>query len=145
MATVHREALVSHTAPRMFGLVQDVAAYPEFLPWCESTKIFSQDDVQMRASISLAHSGIRKTFTTQNRYQTDKIIEIKLIDGPFSHLEGFWQFKPLGDEGCKVIFDLEFEFSNRLIKMALGSIFNQIASTMVESFCRRADEVYGNE
>ena len=145
MSTVHREALVPFSAAQMFALVHNVADYADFLPWCESTEILEHDDVHMRASISLAHSGIRKTFTTSNRYQMDKIIEIKLVDGPFSHLEGFWQFKPLGDEGCKVIFDLEFEFSNRIIKMALGSIFNQIATTMVESFCRRAHEVYESE
>ena len=142
MPTIHKEALVTFSAKQMFDLVQNVAAYPEFLPWCESSEVISRDDEKMRASITLAASGLHKTFTTQNRYQDAKIIEIKLVDGPFNHLEGFWQFKELGDVGSKVTLDLEFEFSNTLVKMALGPIFNQIASTLVEAFCSRAREVY---
>ncbi len=143
MAIVKRQALVPYTAKQMYDLVQDIERYPEFLPWCSGARIDSRDDDCMRASILLAHGAVRKWFTTSNRYLEGKMIEIRLVDGPFSQLEGFWKFHPLGDEGSKVTLDLEFEFSNRLVALAVGPVFNSVASTLVDSFVKRAGAVYG--
>lgn len=144
MTTLNRSALVPYTSAEMFILVDDIESYPRFLPWCRSTKVLSRDEDEVYATIELARGALHKSFTTHNRMQKNKIIEMRLVEGPFHHLEGFWRFDPIGDsEGCRVSLAMEFEFSNRLIGLALGPIFSEIVSTLVDSFCQRAHECYG--
>ena len=129
MPTINKSALVSYEASDMFAIVDDIESYPQFLPWCGGASV--------QASIQISHGGINKTFTTRNLLQKDKMIEMHLVDGPFKHLHGFWQFKKLGDNACKVSLDLEYEFSNKLVSMAFGPVFGQIAGTLVDAFCKR--------
>ena len=144
MTTINKSALVTHSANDMYKLVDDIEAYPEFLPWCKSTTVLSRTKDEVRASIQIAHSGLNRSFTTCNRNQKNKIIEMRLLEGPFKHLEGFWRFDDIESEGCKVSLDLNFEFSNKLIGLAFGPVFNQIANNLVDAFCNRAKQVYGN-
>jgi len=143
MTTIAKSALVSHSAAEMFALVDDVAAYAEFLPWCGGSEEISRSEDEVSATVVIAHSGLNKAFTTKNRLQKPKMIEMTLVNGPFKHLHGFWRFESLGDDACKVSLDLEYEFSNRLISMVVGPVFNQIANTLVDSFCQRAEVIYG--
>lgn len=143
MTTINKTALVPYSASEMYALVNDIDAYAQFLPWCRSTQILQQDEDQIRATIEIAHGSLHKSFTTKNRLQRDKMIEMRLEQGPFKRLEGFWRFDVLGERACKVSLDLEFEFSNRLIGMAMGPIFSQIANSLVDAFSKRAVEVYG--
>lgn len=143
MTTINKSALVPYQPKDMFELVDDISAYPEFLPWCKSTTIISRDADEVKASIEIAHAGLQKSFTTHNRNMRNKMIEMRLLEGPFKHLEGFWRFDELGKDGCKVSLDLEFEFSNKLVGMAFGPVFSQIANSLVDAFCARAKDVYG--
>jgi ribosome-associated toxin RatA of RatAB toxin-antitoxin module len=127
----------------MFALVNDIEAYPQFLPWCRSARVHSRDEDEVRATLELARGAIQKSFTTCNRLQKDKMIEVRLVEGPFQRLEGFWRFDALREDASKVSLDLEFEFSSRLVGFALGPVFNQIANTLVDSFKVRAVQVYG--
>jgi len=143
MPTINRSALVPYTPREMFALVDDVGAYPQFLPWCKNARVLSRDADEVRASLVLARGGFEKSFTTCNRLQKNKMIEMRLVEGPFRHLDGFWRFDPIGGQGCKVSLDLDFEFSNKIVGMAFGPVFNQIANTLVDSFCKRAVDVFG--
>jgi len=127
----------------MFSLVNDIESYPEFLPWCRAARILSHSNDEIKATIELARGGLHKNFTTCNRYQKDKMIEMRLVEGPFSHLEGFWRFDPLDADSCKTSLDLEFEISNKLLKLTLGPIFTQITNSLVDSFSRRAEAMFG--
>jgi len=144
MPTISKSALVPYTAEQMFDLVDKVADYPDFLPWCGGAEELSRDNDEVKASVTISHSGINKAFTTCNRLQKNKMIEMELVNGPFKHLHGFWRFETLSDSACKVSLDLEYEFSSKLLGMAVGPVFNQIANSMVDSFCQRADKVYRN-
>ena len=141
--SVQKSALVPYTPAEMFDLVADIEAYPEFLPWCSAAKIAHKSADEVTATIDIQKAGVEKSFTTHNRHQVRKMIEMRLVEGPFQRLEGYWRFDPLGDSGCKVSLDLEFEFSSRVLGMVIGPIFNQIANTLVDSFQRRAVDVYG--
>lgn len=143
MPTINRSALVPYSAAEMFALVDDIAAYQDFLPWCKSSTVLSRDNDVVRGSIELAKGGIQKAFTTRNRIQHNKMIEMRLEEGPFQHLEGFWKFDLLGDDACKVSLVLEFEFSSKLLGLTFGPVFNQIANSLVDAFCKRAVDVYG--
>jgi ribosome-associated toxin RatA of RatAB toxin-antitoxin module len=140
---VEKSALVPHSAARMFELVADVAGYKDFLPWCSDSRLLSRDEQRLCGEIEVSRAGIRQRFTTCNDLQADRRMGIRLEKGPFRRLEGAWVFTPLQENACKVELLLEFEFSGALIDKAFGRVFNQIAGTLVDAFCQRADELYG--
>ncbi|MDH5300341.1 MAG: type II toxin-antitoxin system RatA family toxin [Gammaproteobacteria bacterium] len=142
MTAVKRNALVPFSAQQMFDLVDDIEAYPQFLPWCKSASVHSRDALQVTASIEIAKAGIQQTFTTRNLNTQGEVIEMQLVDGPFQALHGYWRFQALNENACKVSLDLEFEFSSKVLSMTLGPVFSQICNTMVEVFVKRAREVY---
>ncbi|VAW65918.1 Ribosome association toxin RatA, partial [hydrothermal vent metagenome] len=99
---------------------------------------------EVKASIEIARGAFNRSFTTLNRLQQGKMIEMRLIKGPFRHLNGFWRFDALKDyRASKISLDLDFEFESKLVALAVGPVFNQIANSMVDAFCKRAVEVYG--
>jgi len=139
--TIQRSALMPYSAETMFNIVNDVAAYPGFLPWCGDSKILSQDEDSMDASVLMKKGVLNHWFSTHNELEANQSIDMKLIDGPFKKLEGSWRFHELDTDACKIELDLEFEFSLGLASTLLTPIFTQIANTMVDSFCARAYEV----
>ncbi|MET4696077.1 type II toxin-antitoxin system RatA family toxin [Endozoicomonas lisbonensis] len=143
MSKVSRSALIMHSAEQMYDLVADVESYSEFLPWCQNAKILSSEGNVIDASLSLAKGGFGYEFATRNRMNRNESIEMQLLRGPFSHLQGVWTFKALGDDGCKVSLDLEFELSNPVLQATVGGVFGQAMNKMVEAFCLRADQLYG--
>lgn len=143
MTCINKSALIPYSAEKMYELVADVDNYDQFLPWCGRSTILSQTDDEVKGQIEVKHTGMNKTFTTLNRMQKNKMIEMRLLEGPFKHLQGFWRFDALDENGCKISLDLEFEFSNKLVSMAFGPIFSQIANSMVDAFCNRAHDIYG--
>jgi len=127
----------------MFELVADIPSYPKFLPWCGGARILSTQDDEVVAAIDIAYSGVHRTFATRNLLQRDKMMEIQLLEGPFSYLQGFWQFKALDEQSCKISLDLEFDVANRIVGLALTPVFSNIANQLVDRFHRRATELYG--
>ncbi|MEF3192636.1 MAG: type II toxin-antitoxin system RatA family toxin [Halothiobacillaceae bacterium] len=143
MVMLHREAIVPYTPNEMFTLVNAVEDYHSFLPWCGASSVIFRGEDELHASVTISKGGLRKSFTTRNLLQQDKMIEMRLLDGPFRHLHGFWRFEPVGEGGCKVSLDLEFQFSNKLIELAVGPVFTTVAGELVHAFYRRAEQVYG--
>lgn len=143
MTTISKSALVAYSVAEMYALVDDIESYQAFLPWCTSSCVQSRTEDEVHGVLELTHSGMRKCFTTCNRLQKNKMIEIRLVEGPFRHLEGFWRFEPLAEKACKVRLDMDFEFSNKLVALAFGPVFNHVTNTLVDAFCQRAVEVYG--
>ncbi len=127
----------------MYELVNNIEAYPDFLPWCMATSILDDRGDSLEASLSISVGKIRQTFTTANNMLENESITMRLVEGPFKQLDGHWRFKQL-DRGCVVSLDMHFEFKNRLIKHTLGHAFHNIANSLVEAFVNRAQTVYGN-
>lgn len=143
MTAISKSALVPYSPAEMFALVDDIEAYPQFLPWCSAARVLERSVDEVRATLELSKGGVEKAFTTCNRIQHDKMIEMRLVEGPFRHLEGFWRFAPLGNDGCKVSLDMEFDFASRMLGMVVGPVFSQVANSLVDSFQQRAVDVYG--
>lgn len=146
MTSIKREALVYFTAQQMYDLVNNVESYPLFLPYCHTSRVLKRSSDEVYASLTLAKGGLKKSFTTCNRLQPGKMIEVILVDGPFRHLEGFWRFQdqPLTSGGGSLIqLDLEFELRGKLLSLAFEPLFNQVANKLVNVFHQRAQEVYG--
>ena len=143
MTSIKRSALVPYTSFQMYSLVNDIENYPAFLPWCKSTTVHSRTNEEVKASVQIAKGALQHSFTTLNRLQPNKLIEMKLLEGPFQRLEGFWQFEELEEKGCQIVFDLEFQFSNKLLAMSIGPVLQKVAESFVEAFYQRAKDVYG--
>lgn len=143
MPQIERSALVFYSAQQMFALVNAVPDYPQFLPGCSAAKVISQTDSEMVAALTVSKAGLSHTFTTRNTLKPFQQIDMQLVDGPFKRLSGGWSFQPLNDKACKVVLNLEFEFSNKLIQLAFGKVFNELAASMVTAFTQRAKQVYG--
>lgn len=143
MTTVRKSALVPYSCAQMFQLVDDIEKYPEFLPWCSSTQVHQRDKQQVTATIVMAKGVVQKAFTTRNRRFPHEQIDLALVDGPFSQLQGAWYFEELDEQACRVRLEIQFEFANRVLKMAVGPVFSHITSTLIESFSERAAELYG--
>lgn len=140
---ITKSALVPYSTEQMFQLVDDVDHYPEFLPWCKSAEVIERKSESVEARLDIATSGFSKSFTTLNRLTATETIDMELVEGPFKHLKGTWQFDTLGTEGSKVSLDMSFEFSSKLMGLTLGPAFSKIASTLVDAFIQRAKQTYG--
>lgn len=146
MKSIHKSVLLWHSAHEMFALVTDVANYPQFLPWCDQASVLNQTDTEMTARVGMALSGLKQSFTTCNTHEADRKVTMKLVDGPFSQLDGTWEFTPLGDgsqRACKVDFRLNYGFSSKALATLVGPVFDKIAANLVDAFVKRADDVYG--
>ena len=142
MPQISRTALVPYSAEQMYQLVNDVKSYPQFLPGCTGSRVLESTPGQMTAAVDVSKAGISKTFTTRNQLTSNQSILMHLVDGPFKKLIGGWKFTPLSHEACRIEFHLDFEFTNKLIELAFGRIFKELASNMVQAFTVRAKEVY---
>lgn len=143
MTTINRSRVVTYSCEQMYHLVNDVKKYHEFLPHFDEAIVHHQDDDELCATLVISFSGMKKSFTTRSRLQQNKMIEIRLVDGPFSHLEGFWRFNEV-DEGCLVMFDLEYQFSSRMVAMLVEPFFEPMATKMLDAFCMQAEVLYGS-
>lgn len=143
MADIMKSVLVGYPAAQMFELVDAVEKYPEFLPWCGGTRLLHRDQTLTRATILINYHGVKQSFTTENTKEPPRLMEIRLVEGPFRHLDGTWRFLDLGGRGCKIEFRLHYEFSSKLLEKLVGPVFHYIANTFVDAFTRRARQVYG--
>lgn len=142
MQLVERSALVSYTAAQMFALVNDVARYPEFLPWCIAARVEDVSAAERVATLKVARGVLRTEFTTRNSLRPGEQIRMKLLHGPFRDLTGEWRFEPIGTRGSRVYFRVEFEFKNHLTATAFNAIFEALCGTIVEAFVLRAQAMY---
>lgn len=140
---IQRSALLPYPAQALFDLVNDVARYPEFLPWCSATTVLEQSATHMRASLEVAKGGLSQRLVTANTLEPGQRIEMNLEEGPFTQLHGIWVFKPLGEKACKISLDLSFDYDGPLVRATLGPLFNQAANTLVDAFCQRAKQLHG--
>jgi ribosome-associated toxin RatA of RatAB toxin-antitoxin module len=143
MAVVHKSVFLGYSAQQMFDLVDRVEDYPKFLPWCGGVEIRERGEHSVVASVGINFHGVKQSFTTSNVNTPPTEIKMNLVDGPFKTLHGTWTFKPLREDACKVELDLQYEFSSRLLEQVIGPVFGMIANSMVDSFCKRAETVYG--
>ncbi len=146
MKTVKKSVLLWYSPQEMYLLVTAVDQYPQFLPWCDHARVLNSDASGVTAEIGISFSGIRQTFTTHNQQVPGRQVAMTLVKGPFSRLEGEWNFMPLGDarqRACKVELTLLYDFDNATLGKLIGPVFDKIAGSLVDAFVKRAAQVYG--
>ncbi len=147
MKTVNKSVLIWYSAAEMFALVTDVISYPQFLPWCNKASVVEKDDDGMTAKVGLSMAGLSQSFTTRNTHVKDRKVSLKLVAGPFSKLDGHWDFTPVGknnERACKVDFTLRYDFDNAALAALIGPVFDKIAGSLVDAFVKRAGQIYGD-
>ena len=148
MKHVRKTVLLWYSSHEMYELVTGIDAYPQFLPWCDKAQIIERHEDGVTARLGLHYMGVRHAFTTRNTQRPGESVAVQLVDGPFSVLEGTWLFLPLGrsDSGpaaCKIEFELRYAFSSKALEAVVSPVFDRVADTFVDSFVRRAEDVYG--
>ena len=150
MKHVQKSVLLWFSPREMYGLVTDVASYPQFLPWCETAETIEVREGGTTARLGLHFAGVRHAFTTRNDHDPDRGVRLTLVDGPFSLLDGSWIFVPLPTPGgtlgeaCRIEFELRYAFASSALEVVVSPVFDRIANTLVDSFVKRAEQVYGN-
>lgn len=150
MKHIKKSVLLWYSPAEMYRLVTDVREYPKFLPWCQRAEVIEETPTSMTGRLHLSYAGVKHAFTTRNVHDPDRSVTIELVDGPFSVLHGTWRFIPLPapagapeQKACKIEFELKYVFSNLAFEMLLSPVFDRIANTFVDSFVKRAEQVYG--
>ena len=147
MKTVNKSVLIWYSPREMYELVTDVKRYSEFLPWCDSARILEEHVVGMTAELTISFGGVRQTFTTRNVHTTDSQVDMQLLDGPFSHLDGQWSFLALGDgsqRACKVELVVNYRLNSSTLGKLAAPAIDKIATDLVSAFVKRAEQVYGD-
>jgi ribosome-associated toxin RatA of RatAB toxin-antitoxin module len=153
MKRVHKSILLWYSPREMYDLVVDVDRYPQFLPWCERAEVLDESADTMTARLHLSYAGVRHAFTTRNKHVPARSVLVQLVDGPFSMLDGTWEFHPIGRAGatpaegdesaCRIEFELDYAFASRPLEAVLSPVFDKVADTLVDRFVQRAEQVYG--
>ena len=146
MKTIAKSVLIWYSPQEMYALVTEIDQYPKFLPWCDHARVVASEPNGMTAEVGISFSGIRQTFTTRNEHVPNRQVVMSLVDGPFSRLDGEWNFVPLGDgsqRACKVELTLHYGFGNATLGKLVGPVFDKIAGSLVDAFVKRATQVYG--
>ena len=148
MKQVNRSVLLWYSAREMYALVTGIEQYPQFLPWCNSAVVLERHPGGVTAKLGLALAGVRQSFTTRNEHVDGQSVVVSLVDGPFSVLDGHWAFKALSQGetdrvACKVELSLQYGFANLALERVVSPVFDKVANTLVDSFVKRAEQVYG--
>jgi ribosome-associated toxin RatA of RatAB toxin-antitoxin module len=148
MKHVRKSVLLWYSSHEMYELVTGIDAYPSFLPWCRSAEVLDQHADGVTARLGLAYKGVQHAFTTRNVQVPDESVTLRLVDGPFSLLDGTWFFRSLGQPGsaqkaCKIEFEMRYAFASPALEAVVSPVFDKVANTFVESFVKRAEQVYG--
>jgi ribosome-associated toxin RatA of RatAB toxin-antitoxin module len=140
MREVKRSALIAESPARMFALISDVERYPEFVPYCTAARIVSRKDNEVQATLNIKRGPLKVEITSRTLFEPDRRILIQLVKGPFRVMEGLWTLTPLGNLGCRIEYEMRFEFANRLTAALFEPLFEDTAASLVDAFVKRARE-----
>lgn len=142
---IHRQAIVPYSPEKMYLLVNDLPSYPDFVPNCVDGEVLSEIKDEMVGKLTFSSFGLHYAFTTRNTLAYGRSIQLQFVEGPFQHLQGAWEFEPLGDGSrCRVSLHLQFGFRNSWYDTIFQSLFHQVSGNMVDLFVQRAKSVYGD-
>lgn len=144
MKRITRSAIVEHSAAEMYSLVEDIEAYPLFLPWCRAARVLERSAGRTVAALAVGVKGARYEFSTENANHPPGAIDMRLLEGPFRRFEAHWRFHALGPRAARIEFVMAYELAGGLVARALAPLLHSIADTMVDAFKRRADQVHAN-
>src|ERR1700704_6334560 len=138
MREVKRSALIAESPARVYGLINDIERYPQFVPWCTAARVEARTDREVVATLNIKRGPLRAEFTTRNLLEPDSRVLMQFVSGPFRVLEGLWTLTALGELGCRVELEMRFEFANRVAGTLFEPLFENTAASLVDAFVKRA-------
>ncbi|WP_417457122.1 type II toxin-antitoxin system RatA family toxin [Kordiimonas sp.] len=135
--------ILPYTQEQLFRLVADVAHYPEFLPWCTGARVYNRQENRFDADVIIGFKMFSERFTSRVRLEPNSKVDVDYIRGPMKRLYNHWKFTPEGFHSCLIDFEVEFEFSNRMLNQMIGGLFGEACRKMVQAFEERAAAIYG--
>lgn len=142
MLNISKSVITPFTPAQMYALVSDIENYKNYLPWCPSSQVLKREGNKITGRVDISYLKVKAHFTTENINCENQRIDLSLVDGPFKHLKGHWLFTPLGTTGCKIEFKLDYAFSNFIIQKVIGTVFEMVIKNIVDSFVKKAHEIY---
>ena len=142
MQHIQRSALVNHSAEQMFDLVNDIEAYPRFMPGCRRARVLEATEGELVGELQLGAAGVEQRLTTRNALERPHKIAMTLIEGDFTEFSAAWRFEALSEEASKVSLEMRFAFSRALLNVATSSLFSTLANAQVDAVVKRADTIY---
>ena len=150
MPTHAETRIVPYSAEEMYGLIADIARYPEFLPWCAAARIRGTRPLPdgagevVEADLVVSFKVYRERFGSRVTLRPEaRRIDVEYLDGPFRYLKNHWNFLPRGEHECEVDFFVDFEFRSAILQKLIGIVFHEAMLRIVRAFERRAEALYG--
>lgn len=143
MLEIKKSVIIPFSPEAMYNLVSDIKNYPHYLPWCTSSEVKEIEKNIVTGRVDIEYLKIKTHFTTQNINTPPHKIIMHFLDGPFKAFSGEWNFIPLGENGCKVNFNLTYQFANIILERMIGPVFSYISKNIVECFILEAKKRYG--
>ena len=110
--------LIDKRKDKLIEFVLDIEKYPEFIPFCENSKIYERKDdgnlIKIVADLTIGKGPFKDTFKSDVKfYKKNDHLHVVNIEGPLNYMENNWKFIEKGNltNGYKteVIFDIDFE------------------------------------
>lgn len=138
----HQESRHLNFSPeQMFDLVADVDHYPHFLPWCVGARVYQRRPTELKADLMIGFQMFKERFTSHVTLDRPYHIHVDYVRGPLKYLHNDWHFAREGN-GCRVDFNVDFEFRQRLFERVAGAVFTEAVHRMVASFQKEAERRY---
>ena len=146
MPTASIKKKISCSKENLINMVLDIEKYPEFVPWCLQSKVYSKNDkgnrVEITADLTIGKKFINETYKSFVIYEKENdLIHVTNVDGPLKYLENRWLFKQKG-ENSEVDFHVDFELKNKILNILLTKSFNIGLKKIAEAFEKRAIKLF---
>lgn len=146
---IHRVSRILPYRPdQLAALVADIEAYPEFVKWVTSMRVWNAREeapgvMLADAEAQVGFSFLRERFSTWVRHDRNlPSVEVGLIRGPFRHLRNRWDFHE-DPEGTRLEFLIDFAFRSPILNVMLNANFDLAVSKLMASFETEARKRYG--
>lgn len=141
MRELTRSALIGKSPEFLYLLLNDIEAYPRFVPWCTHAVVESRSDREIVATLGVRRGPLRTEFTTRNTLDPGRSVAMEHVRGPFRMLQGLWTLTPIGDAGTRIELAMRFAFANPLTAAVFEPMFEETAGSLVDAFVARARTV----
>jgi len=148
MPTTNIKKEIPCSKDNLINMVLDIKKYPEFVPWCLDSKIYSKnetkDKLEITADLTIGKSFFHETYksfvTFEKKIDTIQVIN---IDGPLKYLKNRWIFKQK-EKVSEIDFYVDFELKNKILNAVMVKSFDIGIKKIANAFEKRAIDLFNN-
>ena len=142
--------LIDSRKDKLIEFVLDIEKYPEFIPFCENSKINEKNEnstsINIIADLTIGKGPFKDTFKSDVKFnKNNDHIHVVNIDGPLNYMKNNWKFVEKGNltNGYKteVLFDIDFEVKNKFLNILMTKSFQYGLEKIADAFQKRAESL----